>query len=65
VTGLLREEIIVDMHSQKAFLPACSGFSLESGMIDARMAEAQLTHKVIESSQQLLAWVRPGLEKKI
>jgi len=56
VTGLLSEQIIVDMHIQKAFL-SCSGFSLERGMTEVHLAEAQLKRKVIESSQQLFALV--------
>ena len=56
VTGLLSEQIIADMHIQKAFL-SCSGFSLERGMTEVHLAEAQLKRKVIESSQQLFALV--------
>jgi len=56
VTGLLSEQIIADMHIQKAFL-ACSGFSLERGMTEVHLAEAQLKRKVIESSQQLFALI--------
>ncbi len=54
VTGLLSEQIIADLHIQKAFL-SCSGFSLERGMTEVHLAEAQLKRKVIESSQQLFA----------
>ena len=56
VTGLLSEQIIADMHIQKAFL-SCSGFSLERGMTEVHLAEAQLKRKAIESSQQLFALV--------
>lgn len=56
VTGLLSEQIIVDMHVQKAFL-SCSGFNLERGMTEVHLAEAQLKRKVIESSQELFALV--------
>jgi DeoR/GlpR family transcriptional regulator of sugar metabolism len=55
-TGLLSEQIIEDLHIQKAFL-SCSGFSLERGMTEVHLAEAQLKRKVIESSQQLFALV--------
>lgn len=55
-TGLLSEQIIEDLHIQKAFL-SCSGFSLERGMTEVHIAEAQLKRKVIESSQQLFALV--------
>jgi DeoR family fructose operon transcriptional repressor len=56
VTGLLSEHIIEELHIQKAFL-SCSGFSLESGMTEVHLAEAQLKRKGIESSQQLFALV--------
>jgi DeoR/GlpR family transcriptional regulator of sugar metabolism len=56
VTGLLSEQIIEDLHIQKAFL-SCSGFSLERGMTEVHLAEAQLKRKVIESTQQLFALV--------
>lgn len=56
VTGLLSEHIIDELHIQKAFL-SCSGFSLERGMTEVHLAEAQLKRKVIESSQQLFALV--------
>lgn len=56
VTGLLSEHIIEELHIQKAFI-SCSGFSLERGMTEVHLSEAQLKRKVIESSQELLALV--------
>ncbi len=56
VTGLLSEHVIEDLHIQKAFL-SCSGFSLERGMTEVHLAEAQLKRKVIESSNELYALV--------
>lgn len=56
VTGLLSEHIIEELHIQKAFF-SCSGFSLECGMTEVQLAEAQLKRKGIESSQQLFALV--------
>ena len=56
VTGLLSERIIEEFHIQKAFL-SCSGFSLERGMTEVLLAEAQIKRKAIESSQQLFALV--------
>jgi len=56
VTGLWSERIIEDLRIQKAFL-SCSGFSLERGMTEILLAEAQIKRKVIESSQQLFALV--------
>jgi DeoR/GlpR family transcriptional regulator of sugar metabolism len=56
VTGLLSEHIIEELHFQKTFL-SCSGFSLELGMTEVHLAEAQLKRKVIESSQELFALI--------
>lgn len=56
VTGLLSEKIIEELHIQKAFL-SCSGFSLERGMTEVLLAEAQIKRKAIESSQQLYALI--------
>jgi len=56
VTGLLSEHIIAELHIQKAFL-SCSGFSLERGMTEVLLAEAQIKRKAIESSQQLFALI--------
>jgi DeoR/GlpR family transcriptional regulator of sugar metabolism len=56
VTGLLSEHIIEELVIQKAFL-SCSGFSLERGMTEVLLAEAQLKRKAIESSQELFALV--------
>jgi len=56
VTGLLSERIIEELSIEKAFL-ACSGFSLERGMTEILLAEAQIKRKVIESAQVLYALV--------
>jgi DeoR/GlpR family transcriptional regulator of sugar metabolism len=56
VTGLLSERIIEELHIEKAFL-SCSGFSVERGMTEILLAEAQIKRKVIESSQVLYALV--------
>jgi len=56
ITGLLSERIIEELHIDKAFL-SCSGFSLERGMTELLLAEAQIKRKVIESSQVLYALV--------
>src|SRR5262249_21665690 len=56
VTGLLSERIIEEMSIEKTFL-SCSGFSLERGMTEILLAEAQIKRKVIESSKQLFALV--------
>jgi len=56
VTGLLSEQIIAEMHSEKAFF-SCSGFSIERGMTEVHFEEAQLKRKAIESAQQVIALV--------
>jgi DeoR/GlpR family transcriptional regulator of sugar metabolism len=56
VTGLLSEQIIAEMHIEKAFF-SCSGFSFERGMTEVHFAEAQLKRKAIESSQEVIALV--------
>ena len=56
VTGLLSERILEELHIQKAFL-SCSGFSLERGMTEVLLAEAQIKRKAIESSRELFALV--------
>jgi len=56
VTGLLSEQIIAEMHSEKAFF-SCSGFSIERGMTEVHFEEAQLKRRAIESSQQVIALI--------
>jgi DeoR/GlpR family transcriptional regulator of sugar metabolism len=56
VTGLLSEEIIKDLFVQKAFL-SCSGFTLERGMTELQLNEAQLKRKIMGSTQKLYALV--------
>jgi DeoR family transcriptional regulator, fructose operon transcriptional repressor len=56
VTGLLSEQIIADMHIEKAFF-SCSGFSVERGMTEVHFEEAQLKRKAIESSEQVFALI--------
>jgi DeoR/GlpR family transcriptional regulator of sugar metabolism len=54
VTGLLSEQIITEMHIDKAFF-SCSGFSVERGMTEVHFEEAQLKRKAIESSRHVFA----------
>jgi DeoR/GlpR family transcriptional regulator of sugar metabolism len=56
VTGLFSEAIIQDLHIQKAFVSS-SGFSLERGMTEVHLEEAQLKRKVIEASQEVIAMI--------
>lgn len=56
VTGLLSEQIIAELHIQKAFV-SCSGFSVERGMTEVHFEEAQLKRKAIESAKQVFALI--------
>jgi DeoR/GlpR family transcriptional regulator of sugar metabolism len=54
VSGLLSEQIIAELHIQKAFVSA-SGFSLERGLTEVHLEEAQLKRKAIESAREVIA----------
>ena len=56
VTGLLSEQIITELRIQKAFV-SCSGLSMERGMTEVHLEEAQLKRTAIESAQQVIALV--------
>ncbi|GAB4495318.1 MAG: DeoR/GlpR family DNA-binding transcription regulator [Anaerolineales bacterium] len=56
VAGLLSEQIIAELHIQKAFVSA-SGFSLERGLTEVHLEEAQLKRKAIESARQVFALI--------
>lgn len=56
VTGLLSEQIMAELHIQKAFV-SCSGFSVERGLTEVHLEEAQLKRRVLESAQQVFALV--------
>lgn len=56
LTGLFSEKSIQELHVQKAFVSA-SGFSVERGLTDVHLEEAQLKRKAIESAKQVIALV--------
>lgn len=56
VTGLFSEQIIGELHTQKAFV-SCSGFDLERGMTEVHIDEAQFKRKAIESAAQVVALI--------
>jgi DeoR/GlpR family transcriptional regulator of sugar metabolism len=56
VTGLFSEQVIQELHVQKAFV-SCSGFSVEHGLTEVHLEEAHLKRKAIESAQQVFALV--------
>ncbi|MGA2488626.1 MAG: DeoR/GlpR family DNA-binding transcription regulator [Anaerolineales bacterium] len=56
VTGLLSEQIIKELHIQKAFV-SCSGLSIARGLTEVHLDEAQLKRKAIESAREVNALV--------
>ena len=56
VTGLLSQQIIQELHTQKAFV-SCSGFSLERGMTERQIEEAQIKRKALESTHTVVALI--------
>ncbi len=56
VTGSLSEQIMRNLHVQKAFV-SCSGFSLERGLTDVHLAEAQLKSSAIATAREVFALV--------
>jgi DeoR/GlpR family transcriptional regulator of sugar metabolism len=56
VTGLLSEQIMAEIHVEKAFF-SCSGFSIQRGMTEVHLEEAQLKRMAIESSKQIIALI--------
>lgn len=56
LTGLFSEKSIQELHVQKAFVSA-SGFSIERGLTDVHLEEAQLKRKAIESAKQVIALI--------
>jgi DeoR/GlpR family transcriptional regulator of sugar metabolism len=56
VSGNFGEQVIRDLHVQKAFV-SCSGFSLERGLTDVHFAEAQLKSRAIASAREVFALV--------
>jgi DeoR/GlpR family transcriptional regulator of sugar metabolism len=56
LTGLFSEQAMQELHVQKAFVSS-SGFSVERGLTEVHLEEAQLKRKAIESAQQVFALV--------
>ena len=56
VTGSLGEQIVRDLHVQMAFV-SCSGLSLERGLTDVLLEEAELKGKAIASAREVFALV--------
>ena len=56
VTGSLSEQLIRDLHVQMAFV-SCSGLSLERGLTDVLLEEAELKAKAIASAREVFALV--------
>ncbi len=56
VTGLLGTNLLQDLHIRTAFV-SCVGFSLESGLMESDIAQAQIKHVMIQSAQRVVALV--------
>jgi DeoR/GlpR family transcriptional regulator of sugar metabolism len=56
VTGLFNESVLKDLNIQKAFVSS-SGFTLERGLTEVHIEEAQLKRKAIEVSQEVIALI--------
>jgi DeoR/GlpR family transcriptional regulator of sugar metabolism len=56
VAGSLSEQLIRDLHVQMAFV-SCSGLSLESGLTDVLLEEAEFKGKAIASAREVFALV--------
>ena len=56
VTGLISEQIVQDLHIQKAFVSG-SGFSLKCGLADGLIAEAQIKRLIIGVTQEVIALI--------
>jgi len=56
VTGSLSEQLMHDLHVQMAFV-SCSGLSLERGLTDVLLEEAELKGKAMASAREVFALV--------
>lgn len=56
VTGLQSEQIITELHVDKTFVSS-SGFSLNRGLTEVNLSEAQLKRKALESAHQVIAMI--------
>jgi ribose transport system substrate-binding protein len=56
VTGHLGEKILKDLHINTAFV-SCSGFSVEAGLTQFDLQEAQLKSHMIECAKQVVALI--------
>lgn len=56
VTGLFSEQMVQEYHIQKAFVSS-SGFSIERGLTEVKLEEAQLRRKAIESAKEVIALI--------
>jgi ribose transport system substrate-binding protein len=56
VTGLLSETLLRDLHVKTAFV-SCSGFSVESGLTDVDIYEAQLKSKMLACADTVVALI--------
>lgn len=56
ISGPLSEQFLEGLHIQTAFV-SCSGFSLEAGLTEVHLSEAQLKIKMVKAASRLVALV--------
>jgi ribose transport system substrate-binding protein len=56
VVGYLGERLLENLHIKTAFV-SCSGFSIESGLTQVDIQEAQLKSRMIESAERVVALI--------
>jgi ribose transport system substrate-binding protein len=64
LVGHLGERILENMHIKTAFV-SCSGFSVETGLTQVDIQEAQLKSRMIESAERVVALIDSGKFGKI
>lgn len=56
ITGLFSEQMVHEYHIQKAFVSS-SGFSIERGLTEVKLEEAQLRRKAMASAKEVIALI--------
>jgi len=56
ITGLLGTKLLEDLHIRTAFV-SCVGFSLEAGLMESDIGQAQIKQVMIQSAQRVVALV--------
>jgi ribose transport system substrate-binding protein len=64
ITGLISERIVQELHVKTAFV-SCSGITLEAGLTEVHIAEAQLKEKALAAAKRVVALVDSGKFGKV